>query len=144
MTRRRFQLVHQIARDRAKAAIAEAPLGTVVTLSEATKSRDQENHYHALIADIACSCLLDGERMSDEDWKRVLVHMFANIKETEGDPLQGHGRLVRSPDGVGVVQLGVQTRTFSKRHAAEFIDFLFAFGAEHNVEWSESREALER
>jgi hypothetical protein len=42
-----------------------------------------------------------------------------------------------SLDGSGVVQLGIQTRRFTVRQASEFIEYLFAWGAENGVVWSE-------
>jgi hypothetical protein len=45
--------------------------------------------------------------------------------------------VVPSLNGDGVIQLGVQSRKFNVRQAAEFIEYLFAWGAENNVWWSE-------
>jgi hypothetical protein len=68
-----------------------------------------------------------------ETWKRLLVDSFARVKAAEGDPVQGVGSIIPNLDGTGFVQLGVQTRKFSKRHASEFIEFLLAWTTEKGV-----------
>ena len=54
-----------------------------------------------------------------------------------GTPLHHDGRLVPSENGRRVIQLGIQTRDFHVREAADFITFLYAWGADRNVQWSE-------
>lgn len=44
----RFILAHQLARDRALAAVAGAPDGYVVTVAEPTRSLEQNAKFHAL------------------------------------------------------------------------------------------------
>ena len=92
-----------------------------------SKSRDQEEKYHAMIGEIAAQAQHLGAKWSAEDWKRLLVDLFA--KETG---LQG-GKIIPSLDSTGIVQLGLQTRDFNKETAAEFITFLEAWGATNGI-----------
>lgn len=92
-----------------------------------SKSRDQEQKYHAMLGDIAAQAQHLGAKWEAEDWKRLMVDLFA--KETG---LQG-GRIIPSLDGSGIVQLGLQTRDFTKEQAIEFITFLEAWGSEHEI-----------
>ena len=92
-----------------------------------SKSRDQEEKYHAMLGEIATQAQHLGAKWSSEDWKRLLVDLFA--KETG---LQG-GKIIPSLDGQGIVQLGLQTRNFSKEQAMEFITFLEAWGASNGI-----------
>jgi len=92
-----------------------------------SKSRDQEEKYHAMIGEIANQAQHLGAKWSAEDWKRLLIDLFA--KETG---LQG-GKIIPSLDGSGIVQLGLQTRNFTKEQAMEFISFLDAWGAQHEI-----------
>ena len=92
-----------------------------------SKSRDQEEKYHAMIGEIANQAQHLGAKWSAEDWKRILIDLFA--KETG---LQG-GKIIPSLDGSGIVQLGLQTRNFTKEQAMEFISFLDAWGAQHEI-----------
>ena len=92
-----------------------------------SKSRDQEAKYHAMRAEIAEQASHLGAKWSIEDWKRLMVDLFA--KETG---LQG-GKIIPSLDGSGIVQLGLQTRSFTKEQAMEFITFLEAWGASNGI-----------
>ena len=92
-----------------------------------SKSRDQEAKYHAMLSEIAEQASHLGAKWSAEDWKRLLVDLFA--KETG---LQG-GKIIPSLDGQGIVQLGLQTRNFTKEQAMEFITFLEAWGASNGI-----------
>lgn len=92
-----------------------------------SKSRDQEEKYHAMLGEIATQAQHLGAKWSAEDWKRLLIDLFA--KETG---LQG-GKIIPSLDGQGIVQLGLQTRNFTKEQAMEFITFLEAWGASNGI-----------
>lgn len=136
--KRTFFLAHETARKGAAQFCFDAPEGWMVTFQESIKSREQEEKYHSMIDDIAEQCLFLGQRLHEQDWKRVLIDAFARVKAAEGKPLDGWGRMVPSLDGTGFVQLGVQSRGFNKSTASEFIEHLYAFGAEQDppVVWT--------
>lgn len=133
MSRRVYVLSHDTARRNAVQAVASAPEGFVVRVEPPKKSRDQEAMYHAIFADVARTQTFMGKKWDAETWKRLLVDAFARVKAEEGEPLQGHGQMVPNLDHSGFVQLGVQTRRFTKKQASEFIEFLHAWMAEHEV-----------
>lgn len=89
-----------------------------------------------MFSDIAKKCEFMGQKWTAEDWKRLLVDSFARVMVSHGTPLSQGGRIVPALDGNGFVQLGIQTRRFRKKEASEFIEYLFAFGAEQGVTWS--------
>jgi hypothetical protein len=99
-----------------------------------SKSRDQEEKYHAMLGEIATQAQHLGAKWSTEDWKRLLVDLFA--KETG---LQG-GKIIPSLDGQGIVQLGLQTRNFTKEQAMEFITFLEAWGASNGIVFKDAAQ----
>lgn len=136
MDRRQFVLVHAQARAGAMQAVHTAPDGWVVEIKPPAKRREQEERYHAMIGDIARQWKFLGNRVDADDAKRLLVDAFAKVMRDAGTPLRHDGRVVPSIDGQRVVQLGIQTRDFTVREASGFIEYLFAFGAEHGVEWS--------
>jgi len=92
-----------------------------------SKSRDQEEKYHAMIGEIAAQAQHLGAKWDAESWKRFLVYEFC---KQQGLP---QGQIVPSLDGSGIVQLGLQTRNFTKEQAMEFITFLEAWGAEKEI-----------
>lgn len=137
MDKQLFRLVHTTARQLASRACINAPEGFIVEIKPPNKSRDQEAKYHSMFSEIAKQVPFMGVMRDLETWKRLLVDAFARIKAAEGDPVQGVGAIMPNLDGTGFVQLGVQTRRFSKRHASEFIEYLYAWAAENDVEWHE-------
>ena len=96
-------------------------------IKDALKSRDQEEKYHAMIGEIAKQALHVGAKWDAEDWKRLLVWQFCK------DIGLNEGRILPSLDGTGIVQLGFQTRYFTKEQASEFVEWLHAWGAENGV-----------
>ena len=105
----------------------------VLTIEQESKSRDQEEMYHAIIGQIAKQASHLGAKWSSEDWKRFLVWQFA--KEVGIST----GKLVPSLDGTGIVQLGLQTRKFKKDEASQFTEWLLAWAAQNGVTINEIR-----
>lgn len=138
-----FHFRHDQARRNAAQFCMTAPEGWIAKFDAPKKSRDQEEKYHAMIADIARQVELNGQRWGVEDAKRLLVDAFARVMAANGTPLKQSSRIVPSLDGSGFVQLGVQTRRFRVSEASEFIEYLYAFGTEHNVRWSEKSRVQE-
>lgn len=92
-----------------------------------SRSEEQNAKYHAMLSEIATQAQHLGAKWSAEDWKRLLVDLFA--KETG---LQGN-KIIPSLDSNGIVQLGLQTRDFTKEQAMEFITFLEAWAADKEI-----------
>jgi hypothetical protein len=100
-------------------------------IKTANKSREQEEKYHAMIGEIAKQASHLGAKWDAEDWKRLLVDQF--IKDIN----VGGSKIIPSLDGTGIVQLGFQTRKFTKEQASEFVEFLHAWGAENGIVYSQ-------
>jgi hypothetical protein len=102
-----------------------------VSIFKDPKSRQQEEKYHAMIGDIAAQTpTWCGTECDREDWKRLLVAAFDKVRGKSS-------RVVPSLDGHGVVILGSLTRYFTNDVAAEFIEYLYWYGAENEIEWSD-------
>lgn len=132
-----FHLVNPQIKRNAAQAVMNAPDKYIVRIQEPRKSRDQEEKYHAMIGDIARQVDLIGERRNTEDAKRLLIDAFARVMAADGTPLNQSSRIIPSLDGSGFVQLGIQSRKFRVAEASSFIEYLYAFGTENNVVWSE-------
>lgn len=147
MTKRIFRLVNETARKGAARECLEAPDGYVVTISEPVKRRIQEEKYHAMIGDIADQCLFMGRKWSREEWKRLLIDAYVRVSrenakaEGKPDPFSGQGEIVPALEGGGFVQLGVQSRKFKVKQAAEFIEYLLDYGENNLVVWTEPEAA---
>ncbi|TFW15915.1 recombination protein NinB [Duganella callida] len=137
MTRRTFFLAHEQARRNVADFAQKAPDGWMVVFSEPRKKRAQEEKYHAMIAEIASQVEHIGRKWDADDMKRLLVDEFADEMRLAGTPLHHDGRVTVSFDGRRTVQLGIQTAEFYVKEAAQFIEFLYAFGAARDVVFSE-------
>jgi len=113
-----------------KAALAAGKKLTL-EVKDASKSREQEEKYHAIIGDIAKQSSHLGSKWDAESWKRLLVWQFCKDKQIDA------GKIVPSLDMTGVVQLGQQTRKFTKEQASEFVEFLLAWCADNGIELNE-------
>jgi hypothetical protein len=135
-----IRLVGRLARANAVELCARAPEGFFMTLEPAKKKRIQEEKYHAQIGDIAKVWVFLGQKWHQEDAKRLLIDAFAKAMRDAGTPLHNDGRIVPSIDGQRVVQLGIQSREFYIDEASAFIEYLYAFGAERGVVWSDEAQ----
>jgi hypothetical protein len=134
--KRTFVLAHDQARNNAARFCMEAPAGWMVVMSEPVKRRIQEEKYHAMIADIARQVEHIGRKWDSDDMKRLLIDDFADEMRIAGTPLHHDGRVIPSLDGQRIVQLGIQSRDFYVKEAAQFIEFLYSFGAARGVKFS--------
>ena len=99
------------------------------------KSRDQEKMYHSIIGCVAKQTKLHGSRWTQESWKRYLIDQWAH--ETEQPNVS---KVMPSIDGERLVQLGLQSRRFSKEQATSFIEWLFYWCATNGVDVDELRK----
>ena len=96
-------------------------------IKDATKSRDQEEKYHAMIGDIAKQAQHLGAKWDSESWKRLLVDQFCKDNGLKTSAV------IPNLAGDGIVQLGMQTRNFTKEQASEFVEWLHAWGATNGI-----------
>lgn len=140
--RRIFRFVHDEARRNAAAYCLAAPDGYVARFAPPSKSREQEEKYHAQIGDIAKQVEFFGRKLDSEAVKRMLVDAFHYDTKDEPELREawaqmGDLQFMPALNHAGVVALGFQTRVFPKKLASAFIEWLYAFGAENKVVWSD-------
>jgi len=133
-------LAHASARKLAADACMTFPLDYIVRIEPPTRNKAQNAKMHAMIRDIAQQWMFQGRYWHADDMKRMLVDAFAKAKREMGEPLHHDGRVVPSLDGERVVQLGIQTADFTVKENSDFIEFLFAWGAElhHQIIWRDA------
>ena len=126
MSKQTFRLVHLEARKRAAQAVAEAPEGQVVTISEPSRNLDQNALLWTWLTAFSKQLLwpVNGRmvKMDPESWKTVLSAAYR--KES--------AQLAMGLDG-GVVMLGMRTSQMGKREFAEFIEFILSVAADRGV-----------
>jgi hypothetical protein len=119
-----FKLINRQARMAAMEAIEAVPDGWICRVTDATRSLDQNAKLWPLLTDISSQVIWYGQRLNPDDWKSVFT---AALKKS---------RVVPGLDG-GFVVCGQSTSGMGKAEFSELLDLIMAFGAEHEVEWSE-------
>ena len=104
--------------------------GTVLLLlTREQRSNDQNAKLWPMLYDISkqVQWMIDGRAdfLSPEDWKDIL---------TAG--LDKHQRVAPGIDG-GFVMLGKRTSKMNKKQFSELIEFIYWFGSDRGVQWSE-------
>lgn len=118
----------------------DVPFEVLIQPYKSKKTRAMEKKYHAMIDDIAEQVFIFGQRWDPADMKRILVDAFKDDTRDDSDlgpewAAFGDMRVAPKLRGGGVVVLGEQTRRFSRKLAAAFIEWLYAFGADEGVVW---------
>tara|TARA_R110000772_G_scaffold252195_1_gene367446 strand:+ start:46 stop:453 length:408 start_codon:yes stop_codon:yes gene_type:complete len=98
-----------------------------VEVSRPNRSLQQNAMYHSIILAIAKQSRHLGSTWDADSWKRLLVDAYT--KELG----QNTGQVIPNLAGDGIVQLGLQTRKFTKAQASEFSEWLMAWCAENGV-----------
>jgi len=107
-----------------------------IEVADPKRTLEQNSLMWAMLADIAAQVdwPVDGKlaRLSQEEWKDVLS---AGLKREQ--------RVAQGIAG-GFVILGQRTSQMTKGELSDLIDLMAAFGAEHDVEWTDDdAKALE-
>lgn len=95
---------------------------------EKRRTLDQNALYHSVIQQIAEQSSHLGSKWDAESWKRLLLDAFA--KETK----RARGRVIPNLTGDGVVEIGLQSRKFTKHDASEFVEYLLWWCSENGVD----------
>jgi hypothetical protein len=96
-------------------------------VKQARRSTDQNDMFHALIANISKAMATAGSKWTPDDWKRLLIDQWAH--ET-GRKI---GKVAPSLDGERVVQLGLQSHKFTVEESSEFITWLEVWMIEKSI-----------
>lgn len=100
-----------------------------LVIREPKRSLDQNAKMWPMLADVAkqCDLVINGRavKAEPEDWKEVFTAA-----------LRREQRMAMGIDG-GLVVLGARTSKMRKREFSELLELIYAYGAEHGVQWSE-------
>ncbi len=108
----------------AKQMIDRAPADAVVKISAATRSLEQNAKMHAMLSDIS-RAKPGGRCHTAEVWKALMMHACGHASQFEmglnGQPFP----------------IGFRSSRLTVGQMSDLIEFMYAFGAEHGVRWSE-------
>ena len=101
-----------------------------VTINDEDRSAEQNKKLHAMLADIARQVEHAGMKWDVTIWKRLCTAAW--LRET-GASIQ----MIPAIDGNGIDVLYERTSKLSMKKCAELILWVEAFGAEHEVKWTQ-------
>lgn len=119
-----FTLVHEEARYRAGELTRTAPDGWMVIFTPPTRTLEQNAKMWAMLADISRQVNWYGDMIPADEWKDMFTAALKRTKVRRG--IEG-----------GYVICGQSTKKMSIKAMAELIEYMYAFGAQHNVRWTE-------
>ena len=93
------------------------------------RSTQQNKLMHAIIGQIAAQAKIHGSRWSAESFKRFLIDQWAH----ENGEMDSVSKVMPSIDGQRVVQLGLQSRRFTKEQAISFTEWLLYWANTNGV-----------
>lgn len=100
-----------------------------ITVDDPKRTLEQNRLMWAMLGDLSAQVRwpVDGELcvLTDEEWKTIL---------TAG--LRRDTRMAKGIDG-GTVLLGLKTSRMTKAEMSDLIELMHAFGARHDVEWTD-------
>lgn len=128
-----FQLTHALARSNACKAVMSAPDNFRVEIRERTRSLDQNALMWELLTTLSTSLQwpVNGksETLTPDEWKDIL-----------SASLDQESRIAQGIRG-GFVMIGKRTSKMTVRQMTDLIELIYAFGAEHDIAFSESVSA---
>jgi hypothetical protein len=131
-SRAQLVLTGRSIRERAHEWINKAPTGTRVDFKAPKRSLDQNNRLWAMLTDIAVQKVHAGRRFTTDEWKVLFMHAC--------------GRQVQflpALDGGAFVPYGQSSSDLSVAEMTDLIEFMFQWGAENGVVWSDPTQPRE-
>ena len=108
----------------AKQLIDRAPYEAVVTIKAATRSNEQNAKLWAMLSDLS-RAKPEGRLHTPEVWKQLVMHACGHAVQFEiglnGQPFP----------------TGFRSSRLSKAQMGDLIEWIYAYGAEHGVVWTE-------
>lgn len=127
-----FRIVHERARELARAKVMGAEHGSIVTVGPPTRNLEQNALLHAALTDIAEQVEWHGQRFDLETWKRLCTAAW--LRERGGNP-----QMVPALDGHGFDIIYQPTSKLSKGEFSELCEWVFSFGAQNGVTFKDPK-----
>ncbi|RWO34778.1 MAG: hypothetical protein EOS10_00295 [Mesorhizobium sp.] len=114
----------QSQRDFAKALLDRAPADAVVTIKAATRSNDQNALMWCLLSDLS-RAKPEGRMHTTDVWKQLVMHACGHAVQFElglnGQPFP----------------TGFKSSRLTKNEMSDLIEWIYQYGAEHGVVWTD-------
>ena len=122
--------VRQSVIDNIDYAIAKGGLEFKIVKATDRRNVEQNKKIHAMLSDISSQITHYGQTYSIDVWKRLCVAAW--LRERNEQAL-----MVPAIDGSGIDVIFEKTSKLSRKKMAELIEWVYAFGTNSGVNWSE-------
>lgn len=122
-------LVGPRQRQYAHQCIDAAPEDYVCQIKQKTRTLEQNAKFHAMCTDVSNQCEYAGAKRTAQQWKLIFIsgHAVATKQPAECVPgIEGE-----------FINLRESSADMGIKRLASVIEYMLAWGVEHNVEWSE-------
>ncbi|MET4187646.1 hypothetical protein ABIB86_000405 [Bradyrhizobium sp. JR1.7] len=114
-------------REEAMLWVTKAPIGTRIELRGPKRSKEQSDKMWAMLTDIVkAGKTINDRKLTTEEWKVVFLQALGH----EPDVLP-------TLDGKGFFSLGYSSSKLSKEEMSDLIEYIYAWGAENSMVWSD-------
>jgi len=114
--------------DRRKAVLwcQKAPVGTRVEYKASKRTLPQNDRMWAMLTDVAEQKQHAGRKYTPDQWKVLMMHACGRAVQ-----------FMPALDGSTFLPWGQSSSDLSKEEMSDLIEFMFAWGAENGVVWSD-------
>jgi hypothetical protein len=112
---------------RLRQALASAPAGVIVQMFLPRRTNEQNAKMWAMLSDLS-RAKPQGRSLRPEHWKCLFMDDLGH--KPDWQPSLG---------GESVVNVGYKSSRLTKAQMSDMIERMYAYGAEHGVEWSEPK-----
>ena len=124
----RAVIILNTAADRQRAIhwVTKAPWGVKIEFKTVKRTLDQNSRMWAMLTDVATQATHMGKRYTPDQWKALFMAACGNKVQ-----------FLPSLDGSTFIPWGDRSSDLSKEEMTELIEFILAWGAEHQVAFHE-------
>lgn len=123
-----IRIIGQSQRDFAKRVIDSAPVGWIVRILEPKRTDEQNDKMWAMLTDLSVA-KPEGRTATPDTWKALVMHACGHDVQFEiglnGQPFP----------------VGFRSSKLTKAQMSDLIEWIYQYGAEHGVKWSDERES---
>lgn len=133
MTRHVVTIANDRLREKAVEYVRKAPAGSRVEFLGPKRSTSQNAAMWAMLSDLAEQLVWNGQRMTSEDWKLVMLDALRRERHHEM-------RIVPNSDKTGWLDISsTRSSELSHEEMGMLLTIISAFGDQNGVVWSEPK-----
>jgi hypothetical protein len=132
MSRAQITINDKADRERARRWVSQARPGTRIEFKAPVRTLPQNDRMWAMLSDISRQHRILERKYTPAEWKDMFLAAYAEAMGLEIKHLPAIHR-------AGLIPCGRSSSDLEVREMTEFIESIFAWGAEHGIAWSDPK-----